>query len=67
MESDIGAVAAYVFAQEQAIKAMQQMLTIIEDGQESFRDDGGEEGPVGGAEDETELVQIVCPPHLQIP
>ena len=31
MESDIGAVAAYIFAHNEAIKGMQQMLFIIED------------------------------------
>lgn len=58
MESDIGAAGAFVFAHNEAIKAMKQMLYIIEDSYDCSED--GEACP-GPAESDKELVnQVQC-------
>lgn len=59
MESDIGIVAAFVYAHDQASKGMIQLVQIIEDGL------GDQENPPQATVDELELVEQV--PRLPLP
>ena len=59
MESDIGSVAAFVFAHTEAIKGMRQMITIIDDAYEGAPEDEAVQQEI---QDQKDVVQKVWVP-----